>query len=582
MAQDYDIVIVGSGVAALGLLSRYSLLCQQGTSPLRICLLTKASVYDGSTFLAQGGIASVISANDSFQAHISDTLRAGDGLCDRQAVETMVTQGPVLIEELTNIGTNFDYDSNGNLHLSLEGGHSKARVVHSDGAATGSEIMRALGSNLSKIQLQIEVGAFLVDLIVEDNTCTGLTVLNSQGKLERLNSKNVVLATGGIGQLYAVTTNPAQATGDGLAIALRAGVPIADIEFVQFHPTALFSSRIPTPLLSEAIRGEGGQLRDSRGERFIDELSSRDIVSRKMAQVMADQNVKHLWLDVTKVESFASKFPSISSVLDEFGIDSYRDWIPVAPAAHHLAGGILTDLNGATWLSGLWACGEVACTGVHGANRLASNSLLEGLVFGARVIEAIYAGQNGPTRSGAIAPLYKLTQTESSLDDRQDQLETNSHIPLEFIEGTPNAHQAKTSNNYQRLNDIWEVAIAQLGNASIASNDIQSERFEKLACLMQESMSEFAGVLRSKTSLEMLSGNLEIAIDEVEKDVVQQSQSIGTRGLEFLNALTLINSFVSSCLLREETRGAHSRTDFQSPRREFEKRIVHALRKRLS
>ena len=229
----------------------------------------------------------------------------------------------------------------------------------------------------------------------------------------------MVLATGGAGQLYAVTTNPPEATGDGVAMALRAGVAVADLEFFQFHPTALHHPAMPRPLLSEARRGHGALLRDGEGERFVDELAPRDIVSRAMAERMAGQGVEHLWLDATGLEDFGSRFPTIAGVLAAVGLDPAVDWLPVAPAAHHLSGGVLSDLDGATSLPGLWAAGEVACTGVHGANRLASNSLLEGMVFGARLAERIAAGGDGPTPTGAMRALLDGAGGEGADPSRQ-------------------------------------------------------------------------------------------------------------------------------------------------------------------
>ena len=251
-------------------------------------------------------------------------------------------------------------------------------------------------------------GWFALDLLVEGGRCTGVLALppggggGGGGGPVEVRADHVVLATGGAGQLFSVTTNPAESTGDGVAMALRAGVPTADVEFVQFHPTALHHPAMPRPLLSEALRGHGALLRDRDGERFVDELAPRDVVSRAMAARMAEQGVDHLWLDATGLERFPARFPTIAASLSSIGLDPQRDWLPIAPAAHHLSGGVVTDLWGATALPGLWAVGEVACTGVHGANRLASNSLLEGMVFGARLAERIPSGARSPEPSGAL------------------------------------------------------------------------------------------------------------------------------------------------------------------------------------
>ena len=282
------------------------------------------------------------------------------------------------------------------LALAREGGHSTARVVHAGGAATGAEVERALVEATRSSAAAVLEGWFALDLLVEGGRCRGVRVMTTDGRVTEVRADHTVLATGGAGQLFAVTTNPAEATADGLAMALRAGVTVADVEFMQFHPTALHHPAMPRPLLSEALRGHGALLRDRRGERFVDELAPRDVVSRAMAERMREEGCENLWLDATGLDSFEERFPTIARSLAEAGLDPSVDWLPIAPAAHYLSGGVLTDLNGATVLPGLWAAGEVACTGVHGANRLASNSLLEGMVFGARSGRVHLAGVDGP------------------------------------------------------------------------------------------------------------------------------------------------------------------------------------------
>ncbi|HET7722374.1 MAG TPA: FAD-binding protein, partial [Acidimicrobiales bacterium] len=290
------------------------------------------------------------------------------------------------------------------LAFAREGGHSVARVVHAGGAATGAEIERALVEAVGLTAASVMERWFAVDLLVEDGRCRGVVALDPAGVRHEVRAAHTLLATGGAGQLYSVTTNPAEATGDGVAMALRAGVAVADLEFVQFHPTALHHPQMPRPLLSEALRGHGALLRDAAGERFVDELKPRDVVSRAMAARMLAQGVEHLWLDATGLERFGERFPTIAADLAGAGLDPAVDWLPIAPAAHYSIGGILTDLDGASTLPGLWAAGEVACAGVHGANRLASNSLLEGMVFSARVVEAIAAGKDGCDETGAMRP----------------------------------------------------------------------------------------------------------------------------------------------------------------------------------
>jgi len=297
------------------------------------------------------------------------------------------------VNELIALGAAFDRDERGRLELAQEGGHSLPRVVHAGGAATGAEIERALVEAVHRTAAAVHENTFALDLLVEQGRCVGVTAVDPDGVRRRVAATNVLLATGGAGQLFAVNTNPIEATGDGVAMALRARAAVADIEFVQFHPTALHHPRMPRPLLSEALRGHGALLRDRDGERFVDELLPRDEVSRAMTRRMLDQGVDHLWLDATGLENFEQRFPTISSDLATAGLDPATDWLPIAPAAHYLCGGVVTDLDGASDLAGLWAAGEVACSGVHGANRLASNSLLEGMVFAFRVVEAIERGK---------------------------------------------------------------------------------------------------------------------------------------------------------------------------------------------
>ncbi|MDQ3897374.1 MAG: L-aspartate oxidase, partial [Actinomycetota bacterium] len=372
---------------------------------LRVGVLTKGELAQATTRWAQGGVAAVLGGDpDSTDLHLADTLSAGAGLCDVDAVRVLVDEGPGRVQDLIALGAVFDLDAAGGLALAREGGHSVARVVHAGGAATGAEIERALVEAVGRTAASVMERWFAVDLVVEGGRCRGVVALDPEGRRHDVRATHTLLATGGAGQLYSVTTNPAQATGDGAAMALRAGVAVADLEFVQFHPTALHHPQMPRPLLSEALRGHGALLRDVHGERFVDELAPRDVVSRAMAARMLAQGVDHLWLDATGLESFPSRFPTIAAALTDAGLDPATDWLPIAPAAHYCIGGILTDLDGASSLPGLWAAGEVACTGVHGANRLASNSLLEGMVFAARVVEAIGRGKDRCDETGAMRP----------------------------------------------------------------------------------------------------------------------------------------------------------------------------------
>jgi L-aspartate oxidase len=357
---------------------------------------------------------------------------------------------------------------------------------------------------------------------------------------------HTVLATGGAGQLFAVTTNPIEATADGVAMALRAGVPVADVEFMQFHPTALHHPAIPRPLLSEALRGHGALLRDARGERFVDELAPRDVVSRAMAERMRAQGVESLWLDATDLPSFDARFPTIAASLRAIGLDPSRDWLPIAPAAHYLSGGVLTDLSGATALPGLWAAGEVACTGVHGANRLASNSLLEGMVFGARLAEAIVGGQDGAQPSGAMGAL----------------LTGGGRAPTEEAPSR-DAHRHPATDGHPPGPD--GVAAVESATASTPWPDVAKTREH-----LQRVMIEGAGVVRSAASLEAARAALgDIA------GVVGAAAPVDRSHGELVNLLTVAERVLTAATLRCETRGAHARSDYPASTDRWRTRIVH-------
>ena len=511
----FDVLVLGSGVAGLSVAVR---LCQ-ANERCSVAVLTKAELSQSTTRWAQGGVAAVLGGDeDSTDLHLADTLEAGAGLCDPDAVRVLVEEGPARVEELIALGARFDREASGSLSLALEGGHSRARVVHAGGVATGAEVERALvAATVSRAAAVLERW-FALDLLVEGGRCRGVVALAPDGTVVRVLASHVVLATGGAGQLYAVTTNPAQATGDGIAMALRAGVPVADVEFVQFHPTALHHPLMPRPLLSEALRGHGALLRDRDGERFCDELSPRDVVSRAMATRMVEQGVDHLWLDATGLGRFAERFPTIALSLASVGLDPARDWLPVAPAAHHISGGVVTDLWGATALGGLWAAGEAACTGVHGANRLASNSLLEGMVFGARVAEAIAGGAEA-TSTGVLGSLGAPEE---------------GRIPVRPLElGEPGTGEGSPRG-------------ARAG--PVAGSDAAKAR-----SILQSAMTSGAGVVRSAASLATASA----AVDDVASFVGDDVASF-----EVANLAAVARAVLRAALGRQESRGAHTREDF--------------------
>jgi L-aspartate oxidase len=400
----YDLLVLGSGVAGL------STALRAASKEMRALVLTKGALAMTATHYAQGGVAAALEAPDSADLHQADTMIAGAGLCDPDAVRVLVSEGPARVRELGALGAQFDAveGSPGVWRLAREGGHSMARVVHAGGDATGAEIERALATATERVGIEVREGWLAIDLLIEHGRCVGVLALDPLGQVHNVRATDTVLATGGAGQCFAVTTNPTLSTGDGVALALRSGVACSDLEFVQFHPTALHVNRMPRPLLSEALRGEGALLRDETGAAFMDglhelkDLAPRDVVARAIAGKLREQGVEQVWLDATMIPEFDLRFPTIFAACQSVGFDPRVDWLPVAPAAHYLCGGVLTDLDGATTMPNLWACGETADAGVHGANRLASNSLLDGLVFGARVVEAVAAGKTNADETGAL------------------------------------------------------------------------------------------------------------------------------------------------------------------------------------
>ena len=524
-----DLLVVGSGVAGLSATARAAEAADAG---LRVGVVSKGSLSDSATQWAQGGVAAVLvrgeadvqHPGDSFALHAEDTFRAGAGLCDRSAVEVLVAEGPARVRELAALGAQFDRNEHGVWELSREGGHSAARVVHAGGAATGAEVERTLVDAARSTASTLWEGYFAFDLIVEEGRCKGIVASGPDGRVVELRASNVLLATGGAGQLFAVTTNPVQSTADGLAMAIRAGVRVADVEFVQFHPTALHGPTAgPRPLMSEALRGEGAVLRDSAGRRFVDELQPRDVVAAAVAASMRDAGTDHVWLDVSPVEDFEKRFPTLAASARVMGLDPPRDWLPVAPAAHYMCGGVLTDLDGATTLPGLWAAGEVACTGVQGANRLASNSLLEGMVFGARVVEAILSEKKGPDATGALNPLL-------SPDDVAP-----GALPL-----------------WTLVNELPPVRVDTRATLD------ETKAGERL----QRAMSAGAGVVRDASSLEGAAG------------VIAEIASAGVPPGELANLVIVARALVAAAAAREESRGGHRRRDFPATSEAFSHRFL--------
>jgi L-aspartate oxidase len=504
----FDLLVLGSGIAGLSAAVHAS---RAGWSVL---VLTKGELAHSATRYAQGGVAAVLAPDgDSPELHRSDTLAAGAGLCDADAVRVLVTEGPRRVRELMAMGAVFDRagDRPDGLAVAREGGHSVARVVHAGGDATGAEIERALVAGVHATTAEVRERWMVRDLVVEGARAAGVTASSPDGTVHEVRARHTLLATGGAGQCFAVTTNPPLSTGDGIAMALRAGVVVADIEFMQFHPTALHHPSMPRPLLSEALRGEGAVLRDDTGRAYmtdehpLGDLAPRDVVARATAWRINEHDVDHMWLDATSIDGFERRFPTVWRACRAVGLDPQHDWLPVAPAAHYLSGGVCTDLDGASTLPGLWACGETACSGVHGANRLASNSLLDGLVFARRAIDAIERGKDGPDETGVLRGVLEVAPRAA----------------------TPTPPAADTP-----------VAREEL----------------------QRVMTRDAGILRDAASLERAADALGGMADATDPEV-RNLVAVGT-------------ALVRAATARTESRGTHTRLDYPEPASAFLGRFV--------
>jgi L-aspartate oxidase len=498
-AETTDVLVVGSGVAGL------TAALHLREAGLHVTVVTKVNIDDGSTRWAQGGIAAVLDPLDTPDAHAFDTEVAGVGLCDPSAVRVLVEEGPARIRELMRIGAEFDRNPDGSLMLTREGGHRADRIVHAGGDATGAEVQRALHAAVRRDPwIRLVEHALVLDLLrAADGRACGITLHvlgeGSEDGVGAIMARAVVLATGGLGQVYSSTTNPSVSTGDGVALALRAGADVTDVEFVQFHPTSFVTASVTSvqrPLISEALRGEGAYLVDDAGQRFMlgrhemAELAPRDVVAKGIHQVLRESGNDHVHLDARHLgrEFLEHRFPTIVASCRAAGVDPAVDLIPVAPAAHYASGGVRTDLSGRTSIPGLYACGEVACTGVHGANRLASNSLLEGLVFARRIADDIT--RNLPPQADPVAAA-----------------------------ATPQ----------------WVVPAGIVGD-------------------LQRAMTRGAGVLRSADSLAAAAKEL--------ARLGEQRDTPRTPSWEATNLLTVAATLVASAYARRETRGCHWREDF--------------------
>ncbi|MGR3219535.1 MAG: L-aspartate oxidase [Candidatus Anammoxibacter sp.] len=497
-----DVLVIGSGIAGLSATIQAAKSCS-------VLVVTKDKISESNTQYAQGGIASVISKEDSFNAHIKDTLDAGHGLCDSDVVAGIVKEGPLRIKELISMGVNFDRE-NGALALTREGGHSHRRILRANGDTTGKEIERGL-INAVKVNKNVTIleYTFTIDLLVIDGICKGIIAWHNQKGSLLILAKQTIIATGGCGRLYRETTNPKVAKGDGIAIAYRAGVEMQNMEFIQFHPTTLYIAGASRTLISETVRGEGGILKNKNGERFMVkyhkdlELAHRDVVSRSILKEIQATDHTHVYLDVTHipVESFSNRFPGIKAVCDSFDIDITKDMIPVRPSAHYMIGGIRVDNCGMTNVSSLYACGEVSSTGLHGANRLGSNSLLEGLVYGHRV--------------GCSAREH-LKDNEFGLSPQ--------HISY------------KVSTPKQGELDLGDVKDAL---QSLMWRNVGIERDKKHLCEAKEMINYWSNYVLDK-------------------------EFLSPAGWELQNMLTVASIITEMAEKREETRGVHYRKDFPS------------------
>ena len=407
-----DCLVIGAGIAGL----RAAIEAAEQPRYGGVTIVCKGTLEESNTYKAQGGIASVLDKSDTFESHISDTLNTGCGICDEAVVELVVHQGPELIEQLLDWGAKFDLTDK-HIATTLEGGHSHPRVAHAHGDETGRIIAEALINKVRQnSNIRVLENFYAIDLLTndDDNTCVGIIGLDKKRGQQIIWAANTILATGGAGQLYRETTNPDVATGDGIAMAYRAGAVLRDLEFVQFHPTTLYIAGATRALITETLRGEGAVLVDNRGHRFMKdyheaaELAPRDIVSRAIVEQMRKTESTHVHLDVRHFdrEYFAKRFPWINELLESFDIDISRDLIPVRPSAHYMIGGVKTDISGKASIENLYACGEIASTGLHGANRLGSNSLLEGLAFG-KIVGHIVSQSTKTTADNLKHPLIK-------------------------------------------------------------------------------------------------------------------------------------------------------------------------------
>jgi L-aspartate oxidase len=595
-----DYAVVGSGVAGLRAAIELS-------SAGSVLVLAKSNLSDSATAWAQGGIAVALSDEDEIGLHEQDTLNAGDGLCRPEAVALLVEEGPTYINQLIEWGTEFDRAGT-KLAFTREAAHSRSRILHAHGDSTGREISRALLARAHKIpHLHLCAHSFTTSLILEDGRAVGVRFLDeNDGSLHEVRALAVLLATGGLGQIYRETTNPGVATGDGMAIAYEAGAVLSDMEFMQFHPTALAIQGAPRFLLSEALRGEGGVLRNILLERFMkryaeaQELAPRDVVARAIVSEMHRTNAQHVYLDMTakSAEFLQKRFPRIYSTCLSYGLDLATDMAPVCPAAHYMMGGVKTDVWGHTSVPGLYAAGETADTGVHGANRLASNSLLEGLVFGARSGQAMIADRasdksqkaaHGAKFKASALPGNPAPKPDSHSHDGAGGHATSAmnHSNSSATSRSAVPHSAKltaaaashSTHTHAAKSALSAASASSPGHSTKSAAAVSAAPDEALAppavaaALMQirDLMWRHVGIMRNGKELSA-------AVALLENMKLPRSEHPGRQDYELSNLHSLALLIARSALAREESRGSHYRSDF--PYRDDDLFQKHSLIKR--
>ncbi len=557
-----DFLVIGSGIAGL----TYALKIAQQCPDKKITILTKAAADETNTKYAQGGVAVVNDLeNDSFQKHIDDTLIAGDGLCNKEVVEIVITEGPARVQEIIDWGTKFDKDAEGDYKLGMEGGHSELRILHHKDV-TGKEIERALLEAINGLpNIEMINHCLVIDVITQhhlgylvtkatpDITCYGVYVLNAKNnQIEKITTKLTLMATGGNGQVYRTTTNPYIATGDGVAMVYRAKGRIENMEFIQFHPTALYEAgkRGQAFLITEAVRGDGGILRNNNGEAFMEryderkDLAPRDIVARAIDSEMKIAGTENVYLDCRhmNIEKFKEHFPNIYEKCLSVGIDVSVNMIPVAPAAHYSCGGIKTDEWGRSSIQNLYACGECASTGLHGANRLASNSLLEAMVFAHRC----YIASLNPSHGGTSQPHNTMLFRESANNSDASKSEDSERGAVPSPVGG-------------RLGWGPEWAVPDW-NAQGTSEPKEMILITQSLKELQQVMSDYVGIVRNNIRLQRAFKRIDLLYEETES--LYQNTTVSAQLLELRNMITVGYLIIKGAAFRKESRGLHYNTDY--------------------